>query len=246
MYCPEYHFLQKCTFFFHPLQLDYELLARKDISDCARQAVTLTLAEKCILAHAQMVASHTRQTLEHAAASGTDIVVEMTLSEEEEGEEEGEEEKENDFSDQCAETTCKTREEGGESADSKQPGSMAEVAVEKAEEGKEEGGEVGEETVNSCNNVEDRVVGSFDVTDPKLSDDSSQLQEEAGLEGRGQVVLDEQESRENGEVPTLMPEDSRELLVTMATDKAVDHPGSVSGELCTQTDSASQNHATHP
>ena len=234
-------------FFLHPLQLDYELLARKDISDCARQAVTLTLAEKCILAHAQMVASHTRQTLEHAAASGADIVVEMTLSEEEEGEEEGEEEKEDGFGDQCAETTtCKTREEGGESADSEQPGSTAEVAVEKAEEGKEEGGEVGEETVNSCNNVEDRVVGSFDVTDPKLSDDSSQLQEEAGLEGRGQVVPDEQKNGENGEVPTLMPEDSRELLVTMATDKEVDHPESVSEGLCTQTDSASQNHATHP
>ena len=213
--------------------------------------MTLTLAEKCILAHAQMVASHTRQTLEHAAASGADIVVEMTMSEEEEEEEEGEEEKEEDeeekvdgFSDQCAETTCKTREEVGGSADSKQPGSTAEVAIEKAEEGKEEGGEVGDQTVNSCKNVEDRGVGSFEVTDLKLSDDSSQLQEEAGLEGRGQ--MDEQMSGENGEAPTQV---SREPLVTMATDNEVGHPGSVSEELCTQTDPASQNmthHTTHP
>ena len=212
--------------------------------------MTLTLAEKCILAHAQMVASHTRQTLEHAAASGADIVVEMTMSEEEEGEEEGEEEKEEDeeekvdgFSDQCAETTCKTREEGGGSADSKQPGSTTEVAVEKAEEGKEEG----EETVSSYKNVEDKVVGSFEVTDPKLSDDSSQ--EGAGLEGRGQVVMDEQRSGKNGEAPMLVPEESKELLVTMATDNEVDHSGGVSEEPCTQTDPVSQtmnHHATHP
>lgn len=218
----------------HPLQLDYELLARKDISDCARQAVTLTLAEKCILAHAQMVASHTRQTLEHAAASGADIVVEMAMSEEEEGEEgeeeEEEEEKVDGFSDQCAETTCKTREEGG-SADGKQPDSTAEVVVEKR---KEEGGEEEEEeTASSCKNIGDGVVGSID--EERLSEDSSELQEEGGLEGRRQVVVSEQ-SGENGEAPTLELEETKKLLVTMATDNEVGSSGGVSEDPCTQTD----------
>ena len=220
--------------------MDYELLARKDISDRARQAVTLTLAEKCILAHAQMVASHTRQTLEHAAASGADIVVEMAMSEEEEGEEEGEEKEEEEeeeekvdgFSDQCAETTCKTREEG-QSADSKQPDSTAtEVVVESAEKRKEEGGEE-EETASSCKNVGDRVVGSIDE---RLSEDSSELQEEGDLEGRRQVVMDEQRSGENGEVSRLEPEEARKLLVTMATDNEVGSSGGVSEDPCTQTD----------
>ena len=215
--------------------MDYELLARKDISDCARQAVTLTLAEKCILAHAQMVASHTRQTLEHAAASGADIVVEMAMSEEEEGEEgeeEEEEEKVDGFSDQCAETTCKTREEGG-SADGKQPDSTAEVVVEKR---KEEGGEEEEEeeeTASSCKNVGDGVVGSID--EERLSEDSCELQEEGGLEGRRQVVVGEQ-SGENGEAPTLEPEETKKLLVTMATDNEVGSSGGVSEDPCTQTD----------
>ena len=214
--------------------MDYELLARKDISDRARQAVTLTLAEKCILAHAQMVASHTRQTLEHAAASGADIVVEMAMSEEEEGEEEGEEEEEEEekvdgFSDQCAETTCKTREEG-ESADSKQPDSTAEVVVESAEKRKEEGGEE-EETASSCKNVGDR--GSIDE---RLSEDSCELQEEGDLEGRRQVVMDEQRSEENGEVSRLEPEEARKLLVTMATDNEVGSSGGVSEDPCTRTD----------
>ena len=213
--------------------MDYELLARKDISDRARQAVTLTLAEKCILAHAQMVASHTRQTLEHAAASGADIVVEMAMSEEEEGEEEGEEEEEEEkvdgFSDQCAETTCKTREEG-ESADSKQPDSTAEVVVESAEKRKEEGGEE-EETASSCKNVGDR--GRIDE---RLSEDSSELQEEGDLEGRRQVVMDEQRSEENGEVSRLEPEEARKLLVTMATDNEVGSSGGVSEDPCTRTD----------
>jgi len=217
-----------------PLQLDYELLARKDISDCARQAVTLTLAEKCILAHAQMVASHTRQTLEHAAASGADIVVEMAMSEEEEGEEgeeEEEEEKVDGFSDQCAETTCKTREEGG-SADGKQPDSTAEVVVEKR---KAEGGEEEEEeeTASSCKNIGDGVVGSID--EERLSEDSCELQEEGGLEGRRQVVVGEQ-SGENREAPTLEPEEIKKRLVTMATDNEVGSSGGVSEDPCTQTD----------
>lgn len=224
---------------FHP-QEDYEILTRKDISDCVRQAVMLRLTEKCILGHAQMVAKHTRETLEQAAASGADIVVEMSMREEGEEEEEG-------SSNECAETECKVRSSGGEASNGSNQlrfmaggGIEGKALVEKGKEEEEE--EEGRETLNSCEKDQDASVGIVEETN---HEESPQLHKEAVTDDRVRLTQTAEEEggpkeREKGsceETPTLtlVSGDSRKEL---ETDEAASEP---EDGLCTQTDPPSQD-----
>lgn len=195
----------------------------------------LRLTEKCILGHAQMVAKQTRETLEQAAASGADIVVEMSMREEEE---EG-------SSNECAETECKVRSSGGEGSNGSNQlkftaggGIEGKALVGKGKEEEEE--EEGRETLNSCEKDQD---ASVDIVEGTNHEESPQLHKEADMDDRVRLTQTAEEERgpkeiEKGsceETPTLVLGNSRGEL---ETDEAGSDP---KNRLCTQTAPPSQD-----